>query len=414
MTSPLAPLLPATVDHSLAGRRVAMVLFSFYPSDPRPRRVVETMIRAGMEVDLICLSEEAPDHGAPGLRCTRLPIRHERGGKLSYAVNYFTFMAGAALLFGFRCLFRRYDLVYVHNMPDLLVVSALLPKLRGAKVILDLHDPMPELMMTIYGLGRDSLAVRCLTWFEKWSIARVELAITVNEACRELFAARSCPPQKIAVVMNSPDEAIFPLRPVSGCTRGAVSRWPFVIMYHGSLVERNGLDLAIEALDLVREQIEPVELRIYGKRTPFLDRVLADAARRGLEGCVHYLGPRRLEDLAGEIARCDLGVIPNHRSAFAEINTPTRIFEYLALGKPVIAPRTKGILGYFDASSLLLFEAGDAASLAHAIRRAATQPEQVRCLVDRGQKVYRSHQWTEERNTLLHLLSTLLNGGGTR
>ena len=79
---------------------------------------------------------------------------------------------------------------------------------------------------------------------------------------------------------------------------------------------------------------------------------------------MHYLGPRSLEGLVREIEACDVGIIPNHRSAFAEINTPTRIFEYLALGKPVIAPRAAGISDYFDDGSLVFFELGNAEDLA--------------------------------------------------
>src|SRR5206468_505000 len=69
-----------------------------------------------------------------------------------------------------RSMRRRYHVVYVHNMPDVLVLSALVPKAQGAKVILDLHDPMPELMMSIFNLPHDSLRVRTLERLEKWSI----------------------------------------------------------------------------------------------------------------------------------------------------------------------------------------------------------------------------------------------------
>src|SRR5439155_24815829 len=52
---------------------------------------------------------------------------------------------------------------------------------------------------------------------------------------------------------------------------------------------------------------------------------------------------------------CDVGIIPNRRSIFTEINFPTRIFEYLARGKPVIAPLTTGIGDYFSKDELVVF-----------------------------------------------------------
>ena len=70
-------------------------------------------------------------------------------------------------------------------------------------------------------------------------------------------------------------------------------------------------------------------------------------------------GRKYLEEIVKEIEKCDLGIIPNQRNAFTDINTPTRVFEYLAMGKPVIAPSTEGIRDYFDNDSLLFFEAGN-------------------------------------------------------
>ena len=80
---------------------------------------------------------------------------------------------------------------------------------------------------------------------------------------------------------------------------------------------------------------------IYGRKTAFLDpEWMNEAHNKGLGDRVHYLGSKRLEDLVKEIEDCDIGIIPNHRNAFTEINTPTLGFSsILALGKPVIAPR---------------------------------------------------------------------------
>src|SRR5205085_2917735 len=82
----------------------------------------------------------------------------------------------------------------------------------GAKVILDLHDPMPELMMTIFKLEKDSWSVRLLRRIEKWSIARANVVVTVSVTFKRVFSARSCASEKVEVVMNSPDGEIFPLR----------------------------------------------------------------------------------------------------------------------------------------------------------------------------------------------------------
>ena len=399
-------------DMRLRGKRVAMVMFSHYPADPRPRRAVDALVNEGMQVDLVCLADGNASRREilNGIEVLRIPLKRRRGGKLAYVYQYSAFILISLMLFGWRALTRGYDLVYVHNMPDVLVLSGLVPKLLGAKVILDQHDPMPELMTTIFGLDEKSRSVRLIRLLEKWSIAFADALITVNIACKRIFSSRSCRPEKIEVVMNTPDESIFRFRSAEAKPAGSLDgSKPFVIMYHGSLVERNGLDLAVEALALIQETLPNAELRVYGSNSPFLERVLEMARSKGVDKAVRYLGPRRLEELVHEIDACDVGVIPNQKNSFTAINTPTRIFEYLSLGKPVIAPRTAGIQDYFSKDSLLFFEAGDAQDLAKVLQYAFLHPAELSELAKRGQEVYREHDWRCEKLRLTGLVAKLLD-----
>lgn len=395
----------------LQGKKAGLVVLSPYPFDARPRRIAEALVRQGMSVDYICATDgKAPWHEKiNGLNVFRVPIEHQRGGKLAYAYQYSAFTLASAVILAARSRRRRYDLIYINNMPDILVVSALLPKMLGAKVILDLHDPMPELMAAIFAKNPNSKSIQLMKWLEKWSMARAHQIVTPNRACQRIFGARSCPEEKIVVVMNSPDESIFPFRPV--CSRPAVNRnsdQPFVVMYHGTLVERNGLDLAVEAFAYVRTKIPRAQLHIYGKASPFLEIVMQSAQERGLEQNVLHLGEKPLEQIVAAIDTCDVGIIPNRRNAFTNINTPVRIFEYLARGKPVIAPRTPGVQDYFDEGSLLFFEAGNAEELAQRIEFVASHREEALGIAERGQQIYRAHSWEQEGRTLACVVEKLL------
>ena len=149
---------------------------------------------------------------------------------------------------------------------------------------------------------------------------------------------------------------------------------------------------------------------MYGIGNSYLERVMQDVGRLGLQDAVHYMGPKRLEELAGEIAQCDVGVIPNHRSAFADINTPTRIFEYLALGKPVVAPSTAGIQDYFQPDSLFFFESGNADDLAGQLEQVALHPREAIAVAEKGQQIYMDHRWSEEKHAFVGVVSGLLGG----
>jgi hypothetical protein len=96
---------------------------------------------------VICLQEtdDEPRHEViHGVAITRVPLKRRRGGKISYIVQYGTFILLTGMILARRTLRHRFDLVHVHKMPDVLVFSSIIPKLFGAKVILDLRDPMHQ------------------------------------------------------------------------------------------------------------------------------------------------------------------------------------------------------------------------------------------------------------------------------
>jgi len=400
----------------LAGKRVGLVVLSSYPWDPRPRRAAEALVQQGMSVDFICLTDgKAPwREKSNGMNIFRIPITRRRGGLFAYAYEYSAFILASAAILAARSLRHRYDLIYVNNMPDILVVSALFPKMLGAKVILDQHDPMPELMATIFNSPPTSKRLRLIKWLEKWSLKRADQVLTPNIACKRIFGARSCPSEKLSVVMNTPDENIFHYRSAQqSMVLGNKADRPFVLMYHGSLVERNGADLAVEAFASIRSKLPlKAQLHIYGKATPFLEQVMGSVRDLGLQDCVLYKGQQPLENIVKGINACDVGLIPNQRSAFADINTPTRIFEYLSLGRPVIVPRTPGIQDYFPQDSIFFFEVGSASDLAKQIAFVASHPKEVLSVTERGQQVYRAHSWKQEKHALVSLVDKLLSFNG--
>jgi glycosyltransferase involved in cell wall biosynthesis len=401
-----APTFPPPAK-ILRNKKAAVILYSHYPADPRPRRAAEALAGAGVSVDLFCLREnetEPAEETIHGVRVFRLPIKKKRGSKLDYLRQYGTF-----LLHSFWCLTCRgiggqYDLVHVHNMPDILVFSAIVPRLRGAGIILDLHDPMPELMMSIYSLPRSHPLVRMLGVFERWSIDFSHIAITPNLAFQKLFLSRSCPPGKMRIVMNSPEEDIFKNPgPPPPAEPGELR-----IMHHGSIVHRHGVDLLVDAVARIRAKIPKVTLDIYGSHTSFMDEVLETARRLGVDNIVHYHGPKTQEEIALAIRECHLGVVPNRFSAFTNINFPTRLFEYLAMGRPVIAPATRGILDYFGEDEIITFKPEDVDDMAAKILWVHTHKDAIPALVERGAEVYQKHLWSGQKDCFLQEVCTLL------
>lgn len=400
-----------TAASQLAGKRAVVILYSDYPSDPRPRRELQALADNGVEVDLICIQGDSsqPRHARHGsIRVTRMPIQHQRGGKFRYLFEYGSFMLRVFLLLTFRSLHIRYDLVHVHNMPDVLVFCAIVPKLRGARIVLDLHDPMPELYESIYNLKATHPMVRLLRYFERRSIGFADLAITPNETFKRAFCARSCVPEKMQIVMNTPDETLFRPVPEPAAVVANGPRPQFRVMYHGLIVERHGLSTAVDAVGLLAGEIPELVLEIYGKRNAYLDSLQEQVRQRGLSAQVRYCGWCRLEEIPAMIQASDVGIIPNRRTPFTNINFPTRIFEYLSQHKPVIVPRTRGILDYFKESDILFFKPDCPDDLAGTIRWVYQNREAAAATAQRGRQIYLRYRWSEEKARFLRMIGEVL------
>jgi len=405
----------------------AVVLYSYYASDPRPRREAEALKRAGVEVDVICLRKDRSEpafENIQGVNVYRIPLKRRRAGKLLYIYQYACFLAASFVLLTLWSFKKRYRLVHVHNMPDFLVFSGLIPRLRGAKIILDLHDPMPELFRSIYGLQQEHFIVQWLQKMEKKSIGFADLVLTPNIAFKELFTSRSCPPNKIQTVMNSPEAAIFNSKNCSG-TNGTINGhnsgagyqrndWKtFTLMYHGLIVERHGLDLAVEALAKVKPKIPGIALHLYGEHTEYLEKILALAKNLNLAGAIQFHGFKTLDEIARNISITDLGIVPNRLSVFTQINFPTRIFEYLAMNKAVMVPRTRGIGDYFNENEILFFEPDNVNDLAARIEWAFEHPSELRRLVENGRRVYEKNCWELEKEKFVGMVRGLIKEPAT-
>jgi len=391
-----------------ARHSVCMVAFSSYPGDARIRREAEALREAGAPVQVVCLrhDDQPAEETIRGVAVRRIPLTRKRGGAFRYILEYLYFFVRSCAIVTARHRRLRFSVIHVHNMPDFLVFVALLPKCAGARVALDLHDPMPELYMTIFGIAASHPVVRILKGVERLSIRFADAVITTNLAFRNLFVSRGCPAEKIVMVMNAPQESVFrPEEDEADVTTWTSSR-PFHLMYNGTIVERNGLDLAVAAVARLSSSFPDLHLHVYGSGE-FLPAVREQVAQLGLDKRVLFHGDVSLERIASAIREHDAGLVPNKRNPFTDLNFPTRIFEFLCLGKPVIAPRTRGVLDYFGKDELFFFEAGSAGDLARAIRELITDETQTRAILSRAIGVYRKYTWQSQQRRLLELNEAL-------
>ncbi|HYV22440.1 MAG TPA: glycosyltransferase family 4 protein [Candidatus Bathyarchaeia archaeon] len=388
--------------------RICVIRQGVFPLDARLTREVDALVAAGHEVDLICQSWPGqPREERKGrLAIHRLPQERRRQaiGKLRYLVEYGSFLVAAAVSAASLGIRRRFDVVQVNSLPDCLVFAALVPKLLGARVLLDLMEAMPEFFQIKYRLPAGHPAVRLLMFLEQQSIRFADQVLTCTEPMRERFVERGARAEKIAVTLNSFDEQrVDPRRYVKPSTSGE----DFVLICHGTIDHMYGLDLVVRAVARLRERIPGLRLRIYGGG-PLRDSVESLAGDLGVREQVWFSdGWRPLEELLPAIAAADVGVIAIRRDVCFDLTHSNKMFDLIAMGKPVVISRTRAVKSYFGEDCFELFDSGDLDGLTRAIERLHADPERRARLARRASDVAEPYRWVHQRARYLAIVERL-------
>jgi len=195
---------------------VCMIAYANYYTDARIKNYVGALLKTGYEVDVFALGNIEPTR--PGLRVFCLMPKVWRGSVLPYVLSQCWFLLMVMFRVGAAFFRQRYRVVHVRNMPDFIVFGALIPKIFGAKVILDVHDTMPEAYATKFDLPLDHILVKLLRLEERFSAAFANYLITTNDLHKEALVEHGIPSGKISIIMNVGNENIF--RPQTSAHKG--------------------------------------------------------------------------------------------------------------------------------------------------------------------------------------------------
>ena len=387
-----------------------MVAYSFYEGDNRVRRYAETLARRGDRVDVVSLRQSGqPARGiVNGVRVFRIQRRvvNEKT-KFTYLGRLLLFFMRSMAFLSVEQMKERYDLVHVHSVPDFEVFAAILPKLTGSKIILDIHDLVPEFYLSKFKSSNRSLTFRLLTGVERMSAWFSDHVIAANHIWEKRLQERSVKDSKCTTILNFPDTEIFKTR---GRTR---TDNKFVILYPGTLNYHQGIDIAIRALALIKDQAPEAEFHIYGAGDQ-LPSLRALVEELGLEDRVFLKGTKQLHDIASVIENADLGVVPKRKNSFGNEAFSTKILEFMSLGVPVIVPDTAIDSYYFNDSVVKFFQANDEKSLADAILLMIKNPELRQKFSRDASEFVLKYSWDVNKTTYLNLVDSLVQSSNSR
>jgi glycosyltransferase involved in cell wall biosynthesis len=380
----------------LVPKRVCMIAYTKYPFDGRVRLEAESLVNWGYEVVFLVPKEETKrrTYTLCGVSIQELNVSKYAGkNKFRYIISYVTFL-GLALVACTHCFLRsNVKVIHVHNMPNILVFAALLPRLLGCQVVLDIHDTVPETYQAKFGKVSGVL-MGLLRLEERISCWVAHQVICVNHVQREAVIKRGVPGDKIATVITMPRfESQIVSQPFSN--QGEVFR----VVNHGTMSKRLGNDLIVHAAAQIVREIPGFELHIIGGGDN-LKEMLSLTRSLKLDQHVHFHHGVPWDKLAQKLSIMDAGIVANRVNVATDLMLPSKLIDYVVLGIPAIVPRLKAIEYYFSDDMVSYFDAENIDSMIAATVRLyedrTRREQQAKC----AKKFLQTYPWDDSERGL--------------
>jgi glycosyltransferase involved in cell wall biosynthesis len=391
-------------------RSVCLVVQNVYDIDIRVRRKAEALVAAGYHVDVLAIRSprrRAKVYTLNGVNVHSISLGKKRGSPARYYFEYFIFFCWALAKLSMMMARRRYRVIDVNTLPDFLVFAAACPKWRGAKIILDMHEIMPEFLMSKYGVDNDHWQVRLARWLERVSFTYADHILTINEPIQQLLASRGLPTLRSTIIMNAADESMFlPAACPPTVADGIAEKKGFVFIYHGTLTRIYGVDIMIEAFATAHPKIPGAELWIIGEG-PEKKSLEKLSAASGVNSSVRFLGSMPPTEIAAWLARSDVGVLATRQDIFLDYSFSNKLSEYIIMGKAVIASRLRTLRHYFSEGALAYFEPHRPADLARKMTLLYRNEGLRAQLVEKAKEEYAPISWAVMKQRYLSRVESL-------
>jgi glycosyltransferase involved in cell wall biosynthesis len=232
---------------------------------------------------------------------------------------------------------RRGDLVVVlTNPPSLPVFAAFWGRIKGARIILLVHDVYPDVLVPT-GLAREeSLLVRSIDGVQRWMLRRMCSVVVLGRDMRgRLLGKMPGRDADLSIIPNwGEDGEIIPSMHIENTLRQRLGlQNKFIVQFSGNLGRTHGLDDLLALAVACREQ-DSLHFFVFGwgAGKAFLENEIRDKALSNIT----LLPPCEREELGTYLTCCDLFLMP-FRKGMEGISVPSRLYNVLAAGNPVLA-----------------------------------------------------------------------------
>jgi glycosyltransferase involved in cell wall biosynthesis len=353
--------------------RIAMFLDTDFPPDPRVENEASSLVEAGHEVFLFSLTYKNNYKIEEEINGIKV-IRYKAGkliyklSALAYTVPFYHWLVAKKIKKFIDKI--KPQILHVHDMPLAKAVMAVNTRLN-LPLVLDLHEDRPEIMKFYPHLNRGlgKMLIKPETWehWQNWLVKKADYVIVVTALAKKLLVDKTKKAaSNIIVVPNTIRSDIFYKYPLDNRVINKFSS-AINILYLGDTNMRRGTDTAIKAISLVKEEYADVNLIFVGTNRDDVS-LKQLATELDIEKNVSFEGWQDLKLFPSYLTVADLTISPLKRNRHHDTTLANKIFQYMAMGKPVIAsdcPAQAEVIN--EAHCGLIHKADDPGSLAEKI-----------------------------------------------
>lgn len=396
--------------------RILMFLGHFFPPDIRVEKEARSLLKAGHQILILSAGKnDMPnEETVGGIKVIRKKLPQDFPRR---AWNFFFFQVSFVHPFWKKALEDvvkqyRVDAIHVHDLP--LVSTGLnIARKFNLPLIADLHENYPE-AIKVLGRSRKAKILNVIspTWrwkrLESFCVNQADAVITVVDEARQHYI-KDCklPPEKIKVVMNMEDLDYFYSIPID---KQIIEKYEpyFVISYVGGFGPHRGIHTAISAMPGILHQVPTARLLLVGSG-PNEAALKELAGRESVEQAVEFTGRQPFELVPSYISASDVCLVPHIASGHTNTTIPHKIFQCMAMGKPVVVSTAKPLERIVkETGAGLVYSSGDAEALAEAVIRIYRDNELATKLGEAGKKAVRQrYNWKAEGEALTNLYQDL-------
>lgn len=262
----------------------------------------------------------------------------------------------------------------------------------GMAAILDAPSIHHAAQDRLHGTADPPALHRRINAVKDEEIALADHIVTVSELARRTYLEAGVPAGKVHAVPLGADLALF-------SPNGDAKGGPLTFLFAGATIRRKGFDLLLEAFERAAAVAPGARLRIVGPRGDLGHLLDGRAAVR-----VAFLGPRTQPELAEELRRADVLVLPSRNDSYGMV-----VAEALASGVPVLVSEMVGAKDLVtDGRTGWIVPVEDTPALADRMAWCARHPEAVRTMGPDCRRAGEAATWPAYHRRLAELLRVVL------